>query len=78
MPMTSKTTFTCDRDGFVASDVDGPPSSGAPVTPPPTGWVTLAASQMAGAGGIGGLYRSLYLCPTCATAFNDFLAQKPV
>jgi hypothetical protein len=75
MSMTSKTTFVCDRDSTVAADIEGPPPN-SQLTPPPTDWMSIQAFVSPPAGGAG-RFQAMHLCPACAAAFNEFLAQKP-
>lgn len=71
MPVTSSSTFTCDRDGFQATaEADGP------MVNPPKDWVRLLADSQRGDNpnqptqNMNG-----FLCPTCAEAFFTFMDQ---
>ena len=75
MPKSSEVTYTCDRCGTASSAITGPPPN-APLTPPPKGWNTVQ-SVVSPAPNSAAQLATLYLCSTCAAAFNDFMAKKP-
>jgi hypothetical protein len=75
MPKSSEVTYTCDRDGTVSAVQSGPPPN-AQLTPPPQDWNTLNTNISPPPGGVPQT-STVYLCPTCAAKFVDFMAQRP-
>jgi hypothetical protein len=71
MPISTQSTFVCDRDGVTGGPVDADPNMSA-VTHPPEGWMRImwdgvregTTSMVSGTG---------FLCPACTAAFKAFI-----
>jgi len=69
MPLSTTTTFTCDRDGTIAES-----TSDAATANPPVGWARLMMDEFAqGAGGGVSPPVHGHLCPACVAAFREFM-----
>jgi len=70
MPLSTTTTFTCDRDG-VTAQVTGPTAS---VNPPPD-WGRMLYDFKTGQADQSVQSLTGFLCPTCSAAFQSFMDQ---
>lgn len=69
MPLSTTTTFTCDRDGVTAEG-----TAEAATVNPPVGWARLMMDVFSqGAGGGASPPVHGYLCPTCVDAFREWI-----
>jgi hypothetical protein len=73
MPISTQTTFICDRDGVTAGPISAEANMAA-VRAPPEGWMRIMwdgvpTGEEVMASGTG------FLCPGCVTAFKTFIGK---
>jgi hypothetical protein len=73
MPISTTSTFTCDRDGTVSEPVV---IDAAAVISPPQGWARLLVDTVPGGSDASMKSVTGFLCPACVEAFNTWLGKS--
>jgi len=73
MPITTATTFTCNRDGVTAEEAGDDNMATVNL---PAGWGRMMCDEALPPGGPPQFNVTAYLCPVCVAALREWMAES--
>jgi len=73
MPISTTSTFTCNRDGVTAEGVGAENAMSVNL---PEGWGRMMCDEALPPGGAPQFNVTAYLCPTCVAALREWMATE--